>query len=164
MTKKEHRDKYPTKIVRLIGEAQRRHIETIIANAPIDPDNPIEIVVREETKQRKLDQNALMWVNQLADIAEQAYVEGRTYSAEVWHEHFKEQWLPEDDDPELIRLVKDVANYHKWSIGPSGKRILTGSTTQLSIRGFALYLQQVELHGESMGVMFRPSKNSLRNL
>jgi len=153
------RDKYPTKTVRLIGEVQRKHIEAIIANAPIDSAHPLEFVLREEVKQRKLDQNALYWAGPLKDISDQAYVEGRTYSPEVWAEHFKELYLVEDDDPELVLLVKDPLAYNKWTIGPSGKRILTGSTTQLSIRGFALYLQQVELHGESLGVMFHTRKS-----
>lgn len=148
------RDKYPTRIVRLIGVAQLNNAKVILDHAPIDPDRPIEFILREEVKQRKLDQNSLMWVCQLKDISEQAYVQGRTYSDVIWHEHFKELYLPEYDDPELVLIVKDKDKYRKWDITPAGKRVLVGSTTDLSIRGFALYLQKVELFGESLGVMF----------
>ena len=154
------RDKYPSRTVRLIGAAQLNNARTILDNAPIDPDKPLEFILREEVKQRTPDQGARMWAGQLKDIAEQAYVGGRTYSAEIWHIHFKELYLPDDDDIELVRLVKDKEKYHKWDITPSGKRVLVGSTTELSIRGFALYLQNVELYGESLGVMFHISKGA----
>ena len=122
---------------------------TILAHAPLDPDKPLEFILREEQQQRKLDQNALMWVNQLADIAAQAYIEGRTYSAEVWHEHFKELYLPEEHEEGVTK-----EGYRKYDFTPGGKRVLVGSTTQLTVRGFALYLQQIELFGDSLGVMF----------
>lgn len=152
------RQNYPTRTVRLIGPVQMQQAINILNGVPLDPARPIEVVFREEVKQRKLDQNALMWVRELKDIAEQAYVDGRTYSDTVWHEYFKGLYLPEVNDPELVSLVKDVEKYRKWDYTPGGDRVLVGSTTELSIRGFALYLQQITLHGESLGVQFHAGR------
>lgn len=95
-----------------------------------------------------------MWVCQLNDMAEQAYHNGRRYSDVVWHEYFKSEFLPEETDPEIDRLVKDPQTYKKWDIGIKGDRILNGSTTELSIYGFSQYLMQLEAFGASLGVEF----------
>jgi hypothetical protein len=144
------REKYPTRSILLVGDMQKETACLLIKHAPTDRINPIEVVIREPVKARKADQNSLMWAGPLADIAEQAYVEGRTYSAEVWHEYFKEQYLPEEYDAELCK-----EGYEKWAMRPDGKRVLVGSTTQLTVKGFAQYLTQIEAHGAILGVMFR---------
>lgn len=144
------RDKYPARKILLRTELQRQIAETALRNAPLDADKPLEFLLREEVKVRKLDQNALMWRGPLFDIAEQAYVDGRTFSAKVWHEHFKEEYLPEEFDPELCR-----DGYRKWDTCPKGNRKLVGSTTELTVRGFALYLKQVEAFAQTeLGVQF----------
>ena len=112
----------------------------------------LEVVFREHKDARSLDQNAAMWAGPLRDIAEQAWVNRQQFSAEAWHEHFKREFLPEDDDPEIDELVKD--GYRKWTILPTGDRVLTGSTTQLTRKGMARYLQQIEVFGAQMGVLF----------
>lgn len=149
------RQKFPTRKIRLVGALQVLTAQAALSSAPIDAEHPIELILREEQKARKPDQNALMWVGPLADIAEQAYVNGRTYSAEVWHEQFKREYLPEEFDEEL---TKD--GYQKWAITPKGDRVLIGSTTQLTVKGFALYLQQVEAFGASLGVMFHEHRKA----
>lgn len=146
------REKFNPRTIRLIGAVQRDAALAALTHAPIDPEHPLEILIREEKKTRRLDQNALMWVGPLADIADQAWVEGRRFSAEVWHEHFKREYLPEDDDPERGDLTKD--GYRKYDVTPAGERVLVGSTTQLTVKGFARYLTQVEAEGASLGVQF----------
>lgn len=138
------RQPFPQRRIRLVGEAQREWAIVAIRNAPIDADKPIEVVLREEVKARKADQNALYWAGPLADIAAQAYIAGRTYRAEVWHEQFKLDFLPETFDPELCKEV-----YRKWDFTPKGDRILVGSTTQLTVKGFARYLTQVEAFAQT---------------
>ncbi|MCV5968699.1 recombination protein NinB, partial [Lactococcus petauri] len=67
-------------------------VETVIQlvkNMPLDPIAPIEVVFREQVKVRKPTQNSLLWAGALSDIASQAWVNGRQFSAEVWHEYFK---------------------------------------------------------------------------
>jgi hypothetical protein len=143
------REKYPTRTIVLVGSMQKDTARILLEQAPIDMHKPLELVIREQQKERKLDQNSLMWVSQLADISAQAYVNGRTYSAELWHEFFKREYLPDEYDPELCK-----EGYRKWDYSPGGERVLIGSTTELTIKGFAQYLTQIEAHGASLGVMF----------
>lgn len=137
-------------VIKLVGRQQVDRLKQIAENLPVGQE--LECVFRKEQKVRGMDANARMWVGPLKDIAEQAWVNGRQFSAEVWHEHFKRQYLPEDNDPEIHLLAKE--GYRKWDFDPAGNRVLIGSTTQLLKRGFALYLQQMEADGAQMGVMF----------
>ena len=146
------RNTFQTRTIRLVGAAQVDLAMAALAHAPIDQAAPLEFVLREEKKTRKLDQNAAMWAGALRDIADQAWVSGVQYSDVVWHEYFKRQYLPEDDDPEIETLAKD--GYQKWARDPSDERVLVGSTTKLTIKGMARYMQQVEAYGATMGVMF----------
>jgi hypothetical protein len=155
------RDKYPTRKILLRTITQKETALRVIENLPLDNEHPLEILIREEVKARKADQNSLMWSGPLKDIAEQAYVNGRTYSAEVWHYWYKREFLPPDiaepifrDDGEFARQVKNPETYRKWDIDPAGNRILVGSTTDLTVYGFSQYLEQVMAHGASLGVQF----------
>lgn len=153
-----HRDKYPTRKILLRTDVQRQTAMRVIENAPLDDARPLEFLLREEVKVRKLDQNALYWSGPLRDIAEQAYVKGRQYSAEVWAEFFKREFLPEEFDPELCK-----EGYRKWEYLPSGERALIGSTTQLTVRGFAQYLTQVEAYGaQELAVTFHANPRESR--
>lgn len=134
---------------RLVDEQVRERIIAAVHHLPIDTLRPIEVVFQEEQKKRKLDQNALMFAGPLRDIAEQAYLDGRQFSVEVWHEYFKRQLLPEAYDPELC-----MENYTKWSVDPAGDRVLVGSTTQLTVRGMAQYIEAIQAFGASLGVQF----------
>lgn len=134
----------------LIGASQQAAAQTFLANLPLDADEPLEVVVRERVKPRKKSQNDLMWAGPLRDIAEQAWVQGQRFTAEVWHEQFKRDFLPEEYDPELCK-----EGYVKWQITPRGDRALVGSTTMLTVKGMAQYLTQVEAAGADLGVEFR---------
>jgi hypothetical protein len=153
-----HRQKFESRKILLRSEQQVATVLALIPNLPLDPEKPLELLVREEVKARKLDQNALMWVGPLADIAEQGWFNGRQYSAEVWHHYFKEQALPEEYDPELCKNE----DYKKWDFTPSGERILVGSTTDLTIKGFSQYLEQIHAFGGSIGVAFHANPNEAR--
>lgn len=154
---KSDRPKYTLRSIILRSEATREIALAAIRNAPIDELRPLQVLIREESKERKLDQNALMWVGPLADISEQGWIDGRKYSAEVWHEHFKREFLPEEFDAELCK-----EGYRKWDYTPSGKRVLVGTTTLLTIRGFAEYLTQIEAFGSSIGVRFHANPREQR--
>jgi hypothetical protein len=144
------RDQYPTTQILVRGELQRSTLLAKVNQIPLDEKKPIEVIIREWSKPRKPDQNALMWAGTLKDIATQAYVNGRTYSAEIWHEHFKERFLPEEF---MEGITKD--GYKKWDVTPSGKRILVGSSTHLTVKGFALYLTEIESFAATeLGVQF----------
>ena len=146
-------DKFTTRKLIIINDDVRRRAVAMVENCPLG----IEIIALEPVKARKLDQNALYWSGPLADIAEQAWVDGRKFSAEVWHEHLKRQYLPESDNPEIDRMVKGD-NWRKWDYLPDGERVMVGSTTDLTVYGFSQYLEQIYAFGASLGVMFRAGK------
>jgi hypothetical protein len=143
------REKYQTRQILLGNGMTKETAKSLIDNCPLDPVKPLEFILREAVKPRKADQNALMWSGPLADIAQQAWVQGRTFSAETWHEHFKREFLPESH---IEGMTKE--GYQKWDITPSGERVLIGSTTDLTVRGFSEYLEQIHAYGASLGVRF----------
>lgn len=145
------RDKFITRPILLRTESQRNIARCLLDSLPLDADKPLQVVFREEVKARRLDQNALMWAGPLKDLHEQCYVNGRNYSAEVWHEHMKALYLPEEYDEELCKNE----SYIKWDFSPSGSRILVGSTTELTIKGMAQYLEQIYAFGGNRGVEFQ---------
>ena len=97
-----------------------------------------------------------MWVGPLADIAAQAWYNRKQYSALVWHDTYKRLYLPEEFDPELT-----LEGYRKWDFDREGIPVLVGSTTQLTKRGFAIYLEQIYADGAQMGVEFSASPNEV---
>lgn len=133
----------------LVGQVQRDTLLALIPNLPLDSERPLEVVIRERVKARKLSQQALLFAGPMRDISEQAWFEGRQFSVEVLHDFCKRQFLPEDFDPELCK-----EGYVKWDIDPLGERILVGSTTELTVRGYSDYIEQVYAFGASLGVEF----------
>jgi len=148
---------FETRTIRLIGEQQRATAMAILSGAPLDTSKPLEIIVREQVKARKPDQNALMWVGPLKDISEQAVIDGKRFSPEVWHEYFKKEFLPEFFDQNHCK-----EGYVKWAQTPDEERVLIGSTTQLTVAGFAYYMEHVYAFGGNLGVRFRANPNETR--
>lgn len=147
------REPFVTRPFRLIGNTQLASVLALLRNIPLDADNPLELIVREPIKTRKLTANAAMWAGPLKDIAEQAYLAGRKYSELVWHEYFKGQFLPDENAPDFDSShVKE--GYRKYDFDPAGERVLVGSTTELTRKGFAIYRLQLEAFGANLGVMF----------
>jgi hypothetical protein len=143
------RTEYLAKTIRLVGKLQIDTAVNAIQNAPIDLDKPLEVIIREEQKSRSLSANALMWAGPLNDIAQQAWVHGRQYSALIWHEYFKEKFLPEFPDPKFTK-----EGYKKYEETPDGKRILIGSTSKLTKFGFSNYMEYIYAYGADLGVRF----------
>jgi len=144
------RQPYPTTQILLRGEIQLNTLLTKAKSLPLDSEAPLEILIREWLKPRKLSQNALMWAGPLKDIAEQAFVNKKTYTIDVWHEFLKKEFLPEEF---IDGITKD--NYKKWDFDPKGNRILIGSTAQLTVKGFAQYLNKIESYAATeLGVQF----------
>jgi hypothetical protein len=143
------RNIYQTRTIRLVSPIQQETAINALKNAPLDQEHPIEVVIREERKTRSIDANARMWAGPLRDISEQAWVHGKQYTPLVWHEYFKEQFLPEYFDEQLTK-----EGYQKYDETPNGKKILIGSTSKLTKKGFSEYLMQIEAYGAELGVMF----------
>lgn len=149
------RQAYTTRPFLLKTEQVRERLILAIQNLPLDEVKPLEIVIREQIKGRKPDQNAAYWAGPLRDIADQAWIEGRQHSADIWHAYFKRELLPEEFDAERCK-----EGYVKWEYDPGGERILVGSTTHLTVKGFAEYLTAVEAFGASLGVLFSANPNA----
>lgn len=143
------RTEYLAKTIRLVGKTQIDTAINAIQNAPIDIERPLEVIIREEQKSRSLSANALMWAGPLNDIATQAWVHGKQYSALIWHEYFKEKFLPDFPDPKQVK-----EGYMKYEETPDGRRVLTGSTNKLTKHGFSLYMEQIYAYGAELGVRF----------
>jgi hypothetical protein len=143
------RTDYLPKVIRLVGKLQADTAINAIQNAPIDIERPLEVIIREEQKSRSLSANALMWAGPLNDIATQAWVHGRQYSALIWHEYFKEKFLPDFPDPKQVK-----EGYLKYEETPDGRKVLVGSTNKLTKYGFNLYIENIYAYGAELGVKF----------
>lgn len=143
--------------VLLRGPAQVSYLAKVLPELPLDPDRPLQVLIREEPRKRKLDANAAYWAGPMADIAAQAWHNGRQYSAEEWHEGMKALFLPDPDAPDFDPShVVDPEAYRKWSVNPvTGVRMCVGSTTQLTDKGMHIYRLQVEAFAaQTFGVEF----------
>lgn len=146
------RNRFATRTFLVSSEQVRDNLLAAVRNMPIDAKKPLQVLIREEVKARKLDQQALLFAGPMRDISEQAWFEGRQHSVEVLHAYLKRELLPEDFDPELC-----VEGYVKWEVDPGDNRVLVGSTKQLTIKGYSLYLEGVFAFGAGLGVEFRAS-------
>ena len=93
----------------------------------------LRAVVSEYKATRSTEANAYMWAGLLVPISEQAMVAGQRYTAEVWSEFFKAQFLPE----------VTARGTEKWLYLPDGSRKLFGSTSHLNQSEMAQYLDRI---------------------
>lgn len=89
---------------------------------------PLAVEIGPEKRKRSVQANRYYW-DLLNQISEQAWVEGRQYASEVWHECAKRRFLG------LVDL-------------PGGGH-MAQSTTDLSVPEFAEYVQKVEVWAAS---------------
>lgn len=88
---------------------------------------PLSISVAEYKRKRNTDQNALLHVL-LSNIADNAWINGKQYSAEVWKESLKRRFIG----------VEEIAL-------PDGAIIERGiSTTALSVPDFAEFIDKIQ--------------------
>jgi len=151
---KSTRARFTTRTITLSSDVLKNTALKAIECAPIDPIRPLLVVIMENEEQRKATQLKMMWAGPLRDIERQAWVEGRQFSAEIWHEHFKREFLPEEYEESLC-----LKGYEKWGITPSGDRVLKAGTGDLTVRGFAQHVEQIHAAGANMGVMFSANPN-----
>lgn len=109
------------------------------AKAFIDRGRPLRVIVTEDEKKRTSEANRFYWGAVLTTIAEQAWVDGRQFSKDVWHEHFARLYLPHT---EIVTPYGEIVSRRK-------------STTELTVSEFSEYLQRVQSDAaSSLGVMF----------
>lgn len=111
------------------------------ANAKVfaDRGEPLRVIVTAEERQRNAAQNRLYWGAILRSIAEQAWVDGRQFDKDAWHEYFARLYGVSDE----MTL-------------PDGEIILRRkSTSQMSVGEFSTYLNQIQAYAaNTLGVEF----------
>jgi hypothetical protein len=123
-------------------------------------EHPLAVHVYEHKDKRTLEANALMWVR-LGEIAEQAWVGGRQYAADLWHEFCKEKFLPDEAGP----TKRTRKGYRKYDYLPNGRRDLVGSTTLLTTFGMHEYMEQLTAYGAGeLGVMFSATPREMAGM
>ncbi len=137
---------FQTRKFLLRGPDQIHALMAMIPNLPTDQDHPLEVLIREEPKERKLTKNALYWVL-LSEIADQAWLHGKQYSKDVWHEYAKREIMPN------TITTKEGETRSKWCDSPTGSPVVI-STTCLEDRCFSEYITALEAFGAGLGVMF----------
>ena len=127
-------------MMRLFILRERRHLDALMAfiagnwEAMAAAGKPMAVELAEEKKKRSLAQNRRYWqiLNQISD---QAYIEGRQYSQECFHEVAKRKFIGCLDLP--------------------GGGTIGMSTTDLSTGEFKTYCDQVEAWAASeLGCQF----------
>jgi hypothetical protein len=98
---------------------------------------PLRIEVTQRGDKRSAEQNKRYWAL-LRSISEQAWVDGRQFDSETWHELFRRQYIGTEE----IHL-------------PDGTRIERGiSTTTLSVSEFTSLMDRIEQYAaEQLGVV-----------
>jgi hypothetical protein len=87
--------------------------------------HPMLVHLMSENARRTIEQNRLYW-KLLSNMAEGAWVAGRKYDKDAWHEHMRMLFLP--------RLE-----------GPDGSSYPV-STSSLNVKQFAAYIDQIEAY------------------
>lgn len=101
-------------------------------------DKPLAVNVSQHKDKRHNQQNRLYW-SYLKQIATQAMVDGKQYSDECWHEHFKGEFLGYVDLPNGRKMAE--------------------STTKLNVTDFAIYVNKVEAYAVTeLGVIFEENQ------
>ena len=143
---KEKRTKFEQRSIVLVSDLQVNTAINLINNLPLDPDRPLEILIRERPKVRGLDQNGLYW-KRLGEIADQGWFKQKQFSADLWHEYCKIHIMAEEI------TTKDGEVRSKWIELPDGTTTVI-STTKLEKLCFAQYTTEVEAFGAGLGVHF----------
>lgn len=111
------------------------------AAAMSDQGQPLEVKVTVWKPQASDAQRSLIWVIN-EQIAQQAWVRGRKFDAETWHEHAKRELLPE----------KNARGIEKWRVLANGERCLHMSTESLNREEKAEYIDKLLAFAGSLGV------------
>lgn len=123
-----------TAIVIKSKDDRRKALDAVKA---IRSDPVMVVTIEKYTKKRSNGQNSMQWVSILGDFSMQGIINGKQFSAKIWHEHLKELFLPEEYIP-----GETLKNYIKWQEMPDGKLKMVGSTTKLTTLGFSNYMEK----------------------
>lgn len=92
-----------------------------------------------EEKKRTKEQNKFYWKARMEYLQDNAWVSGRTFSKEAWHEHLAEKFAPRKE----IEL-------------PSGElKTVRLSTSDMKVKEFQAYMTQIEVYAATeLGIEF----------
>lgn len=90
-----------------------------------DQGKPLAVAVAEHKGKRNSQQNRLMWAI-LNQVADEAWIDGKQYSADAWHEFFKRRLIGSEEAP------------NGGTVGLS--------TTTLSVHEFADYVSKIQAY------------------
>jgi hypothetical protein len=109
------------------------------AKACLDKGEPLRVIVTSDEKKRNAEQNRFYWGVTLRDISEQAWVDGKQFDKDAWHEMFALKF----------GICEDVDL-------PDGSTITRRkSTTQMTVGEFSTYVNQVQAWAaNNLGVEF----------
>lgn len=141
-----NRQKFEPRRILLRGAEQVERAIAVLRNVPLDDLRPLEFLVQEPSRKRGLDANAYYWLR-IGEIAKSAWLEGRQYNSDCWHEYFKRNIMPD------TITAKDGTERSKWTELPDGSMTVI-STTELEKACFATYTTMCEAFGASLGVEY----------
>lgn len=109
------------------------------AAACLSNGKPLRVIITAEEKKRNNEQNKFYWGAVLSAIAEQAWVNGRQYDKDTWHEYLARRFGVQEEvtlpDGEIVTRRK--------------------STTQMTVGEFSEYLNRVQAYAATeLGVEF----------
>lgn len=109
------------------------------AQACSDRGKPLRVIVTEDERKRNAEQNRYYWSQVITPIAQQAWVNGRQFDKEVWHEYYARKHGVCD---ELVLPSGEIVTRRK-------------STTQMTVGEFTDYIANVQADAMTeLGVLF----------
>ncbi|MEY4952512.1 MAG: hypothetical protein RL299_936 [Pseudomonadota bacterium] len=137
----------PSRVFVLRGPEQARLLHQFLksnAKTMADQGQPLEVRVSVWKPKATDEQRSLIWVIN-EQIAQQAWVAGRCFDAETWHEQMKRELLPE----QTSRGVQ------KWRVLSNGERLLGMSTENLNRAEKSDYIDALLARAADLGVEVR---------
>lgn len=107
------------------------------ARACIEGKKPLRVTFSTYAKKRSNEQNARLWAYTYKTIADQAWFNGKQYSADVWHEYLGDKFLPkiESEMPDGTLKTRRM------------------STTDLTVDQMTTYMNEIEVFAaQELGV------------
>lgn len=109
------------------------------ASACLDRGRPLRVIVTEDEKKRNSEQNRFYWAAVITPISEQAWVDGRRFDKDTWHEYFARRH----------GVCEDI-------VLPGGEIVTRRkSTSQMTVGEFSDYIAAVQADASTdLGVCF----------
>lgn len=122
------------RVVILRNEVNSRFLWDLLKNWKqlADAGKPLAVHVDEHGERRSGAQNRLLWAI-LNDIAAQAWVGGKQYSADAWHEHFKREFLGLEELPNGQTIGISTATLKTSEFADYVTRVQQYAVTELGV-------------------------------